>query len=168
MFTQDQFGINQSLQRSPIAQTSFLVWPFFALTNFSLQVSADSHIFRFKSFHSHIQNLSSYCSHKNDPSIYRIVQSNLWRNFVIWFQCAPRRPSPQQPPGRAVANQKLKPPKIYQLQVKPVLVGCTYYNELVCQCNPVLKIFKGTSKLPKVSLRTFFLVQELLLGFFFF
>ena len=33
------------------------------LTHFSLQVTADSHIFRFKSFHSHIQNLSSYIMH---------------------------------------------------------------------------------------------------------
>ena len=29
MFIQDQFGINQSLQSSPIAQTSLLVWTFF-------------------------------------------------------------------------------------------------------------------------------------------
>ena len=41
-------------------------------TSFSLQVTAISHNFRFRSLRTlHIQNLSNHCRHKNDPSVSR-------------------------------------------------------------------------------------------------
>ena len=64
-----------------------LTWSDF--TNFSMQVSAYSDSFRFRSFRAlHIQNLSNSCRHKYDPSISQFFQSNFWQVFDVWHNCA--------------------------------------------------------------------------------
>ena len=61
-------------------------WCYF--TRFSMQVSSNSHNFRFRSLCAlHIQNLSNCCRHNYDPSISRIFHSNIWRVFDIWTKC---------------------------------------------------------------------------------
>ena len=61
-----------------------------AFTRFSMQVSENFHIFRFRLPVIHIQNLSNRCRHKYDPSISRVFQSNFWQVFDVW--CAPPLP----------------------------------------------------------------------------
>ena len=55
-------------------------------TNFSIQVSADSHIFRFRLLHvGHIQNLSYCCRLKYDRSISRFFFNLMFGGFfAIW------------------------------------------------------------------------------------
>ena len=56
-------------------------------TSFSMQVSANSHNFRFRLYALHIQNLSNRCIHKYDPTISRIFWIPFWRFFLIWPNC---------------------------------------------------------------------------------
>ena len=54
-----------------------------------MQVSAYSNSFRFRLSRAiHIQNLSNRCRHKYDPSISQFFQSNFWRVFDVWHNCA--------------------------------------------------------------------------------
>ena len=58
-------------------------------TSFSLQVSAISHNFRFRSLRPlHIQKLSNHCRHKNDPSVSRFF--NLIFGGFSLFGTTPR------------------------------------------------------------------------------
>ena len=64
-----------------------LTWCYF--TSFSMQVSADTHDFRFWSLHvlHNIQNLSNRCRHKYGQSISLLFLSSFWRVFSIRPNC---------------------------------------------------------------------------------
>jgi hypothetical protein len=50
-------------------------------TSFSMEISANSHNFRFRVPEIHIQNLSNRCRHKYDPLISRIFQTLFLAGF---------------------------------------------------------------------------------------